>query len=235
MAGRCVLLSCGFSPTHDLPQEGTRREARHLCWLWCLGAAAGPGRASRRRAERSSRRGRRAGGPPPPGTGTQTSKGTQAPRTASRRAERTASGQLAARRTESGQLAARRTESGQLAARTPSRQLAARTPSGQLTARTASGRAAAPRHQHAEHAHTTRPGPAAPNSAEDPGLVKQSDQAVHHEGGECFERSLDLALGQRGERCDSVIGPGARKFARLIEHVVGAQAFHNRGEGLVGG
>ena len=104
-----------------------------------------------------------------------------------------------------------------------------------LTARTPSGRAAAPRHQHAEHAHTTRPGPAAPNSAEDPGLVKQSDQAVHHEGGECFERSLDLALGQRGERCDSVIGPGARKFARLIEHVVGAQAFHNRGEGLVGG
>ena len=104
-----------------------------------------------------------------------------------------------------------------------------------LTARTPSGRAAAPRHKHAEHAHTTRPGPAAPNSAEDPGLVKQSDQAVHHEGGECFERSLDLALGQRGERCDSVIGPGARKFARLIEHVVGAQAFHNRGEGLVGG
>ena len=108
-------------------------------------------------------------------------------------------------------------------------------PSGQLTARTASGRAAAPRHQHAEHAHTTRPGPAAPNSAEDPGLVKQSDQAVHHEGGECFERGLDLALGQRGERCDSVVGPGAREFARLIEHVVGAQAFHDRGEGLVGG
>ena len=106
---------------------------------------------------------------------------------------------------------------------------------GRLAARTASGRAAAPGHQHAEHAHTTRPGPAAPNSAEDPGLVKQSDQAVHHEGGECFERSLDLALGQRCERCDSVIGPGARKFARLIEHVVGAQAFHNRGEGLVGG
>ena len=104
-----------------------------------------------------------------------------------------------------------------------------------LAARTPSGRAAAPRHQHAEHAHTTRPGPAAPNSAEDPGLVKQSDQAVHHEGGECFERGLDLALGQRGERCDSVVGPGAREFARLIEHVVGAQAFHDRGEGLVGG
>ena len=108
-------------------------------------------------------------------------------------------------------------------------------PSGQLTARTPSRRAAAPGHQHAEHAHTTRPGPAAPNSAEDPGLVKQSDQAVHHEGGECFERDLDLALGQRCERCDSVVGPGAREFARLIEHVVGAQAFHDRGEGLVGG
>ena len=95
-------------------QAGTRREAMHLCWLWCLGAAAGPGRASRRRAERSSRRGRRAGGPRrgrraggsqrglrddapseargadgeragrrPPGTNTQTSKRTQAPRTAS--------------------------------------------------------------------------------------------------------------------------------------------------------
>ena len=104
-----------------------------------------------------------------------------------------------------------------------------------LAARTASGRAAATRHQHAEHAHTTRPGPAAPNSAEDPGLVKQSDQAVHHEGGECFERGLDLALRQRGKRCDSVVSPGAREFARLIEHVVGAQAFHDRGKGLVGG
>ena len=92
-----------------------------------------------------------------------------------------------------------------------------------------------PRHQHAEHAHTTRPGPAAPNSAEGPGLVKQSDQTVHHEGGECFERGLDLALGQRCERCDGIVGPGAREFARLIEHVVGAQAFHDRGEGLVGG
>ena len=107
--------------------------------------------------------------------------------------------------------------------------------SRRLTARTASGRAAATRHQHAEHAHTTRPGSAAPNSAEDPGLVKQSDQAVHHEGGECFERGLDLALGQRCERCDGIVGPGAREFARLIEHVVGAQAFHDRGEGLVGG
>ena len=117
----------------------------------------------------------------------------------------------------------------------PSGRLAARTPSRQLTARTPSGRAAATRHQHAEHAHTTRPGPAAPYSAGDPGLVKQSDQAVHHEGGECFERGFDLALGQRCERCDSIVGPGAREFARLIEHVVGAQAFHDRGEGLVGG
>ena len=142
--------------------------------------------------------------------------------------------------------------SGRLAAQTPSRQLAARTPSGRAEwagraggpsgraewagrAGGPSGRAAATRHQHAEHAHTTRPGPAAPNSAEDPGLVKQSDQTVHHEGGECFERGLDLALGQRCERCDSVVGPGAREFARLIEHVVGAQAFHDRGEGLVGG
>ena len=97
------------------------------------------------------------------------------------------------------------------------------------------GRGAHMQQARARRAHTTRPGPAAPNSAEDPGLVKQSDQTVHHEGGECFERGLDLALGQRCERCDSVVGPGAREFARLIEHVVGAQAFHDRGEGLVGG
>ena len=129
--------------------------------------------------------------------------------------------------------------SGRLAAQTPSRQLAAQTPSGRAEragrAGGPNGRAAATRHQHAEHAHTTRPGPAAPYSAGDPGLVKQSDQAVHHEGGECFERGFDLALGQRCERCDSVVSPGAREFARLIEHVVGAQAFHDRGEGLVGG
>ena len=131
-----------------------------------------------------------------------------------------------------GERSARGAADGKRAARSAGFETTRR---AKLTARTPSGRAAAPGHQHAEHAHTTRPGPAAPNSAEDPGLVKQSDQAVHHEGGECFERSLDLALGQRGERCDSVIGPGARKFARLIEHVVGAQAFHNRGEGLVGG
>ena len=37
-------------------------------WLRCPWAAAGPGRASRRRAERSSRRGRLAGGPPPTAT-----------------------------------------------------------------------------------------------------------------------------------------------------------------------
>ena len=37
-------------------------------WLRCPWAAAGPGRASSRRAERSSQRGRRAGGPPPTGT-----------------------------------------------------------------------------------------------------------------------------------------------------------------------
>ena len=44
-------------------------------WLWCPWAVAGPGRASRRRAERSSRRGRLAGGPPP--TGTQSSPARQ--------------------------------------------------------------------------------------------------------------------------------------------------------------
>ena len=50
----------------DAPQShwcGGRRRA----WLRCLWAVAGPGRASRRRAERSSQRGRLAGGPPPTG------------------------------------------------------------------------------------------------------------------------------------------------------------------------
>ena len=44
---------------------GRRRDRR--AWLRHPWAAAGPGRASRRRAERSSQRGRRAGGPPPTG------------------------------------------------------------------------------------------------------------------------------------------------------------------------
>ena len=42
---------------------GERRRVRRA-WPQCWWAAAGPGRASRRRAERSSRRGRLAGGPP---------------------------------------------------------------------------------------------------------------------------------------------------------------------------
>ena len=46
---------------------GGRRRDRGA-WLRCPWAVAGPGRASRRRAERSSRRGRLAGGPPPTGT-----------------------------------------------------------------------------------------------------------------------------------------------------------------------
>ena len=55
-----------------------RRAHQHTRHHWCGGrlrdlprcrwAVAGPGRASRRRAERSSRRGRLAGGPPPTGT-----------------------------------------------------------------------------------------------------------------------------------------------------------------------
>ena len=48
---------------------------RKRAWLRRPRTAAGPGRASRRRAERSSRRGRRAGGPPP--TGTQSSPAQQ--------------------------------------------------------------------------------------------------------------------------------------------------------------
>ena len=49
---------------HHGPRAWRARRAR----LRCPWAVAGPGRASRRRAERSSRRGRLAGGPPPTGT-----------------------------------------------------------------------------------------------------------------------------------------------------------------------
>ena len=54
--------------------RGGHRRARRA-WLRCPWAVAGPGRASRQRAERSSRRGRLAGGPPP--TGTQSSPARQ--------------------------------------------------------------------------------------------------------------------------------------------------------------
>ena len=60
----CVACSAA-----GVPGAGAHgRAARHRAWLRCPWAAAGPGRASRRRAERSSRRGRLAGGPPPTGT-----------------------------------------------------------------------------------------------------------------------------------------------------------------------
>ena len=49
-----------------------------MAWLRCRWAVAGPGRASRRRAERRSQRGRLAGGPPPTGTGTPSSPAQQA-------------------------------------------------------------------------------------------------------------------------------------------------------------
>ena len=53
---------------HNRPHwcEGRRRDRRAR--LRCPWVVAGPGRASRRRAERSSRRGQLAGGPPPTGT-----------------------------------------------------------------------------------------------------------------------------------------------------------------------
>ena len=60
--------ACGAWPGHSQRRPiGGRREACGA-WLQCPRAVAGPGRASRRRAERSSQRGRRAGGPPPTGT-----------------------------------------------------------------------------------------------------------------------------------------------------------------------
>ena len=56
---------------HPFTHQHTRRRrcgGRRRDLPRCRWAVAGPGRASRRRAERSSRRGRLAGGPPPTGT-----------------------------------------------------------------------------------------------------------------------------------------------------------------------
>ena len=127
----------------------------------------------------------------------------------------------------------------------PSGRLAAQTTSGPLSARLAaqttsgppSGRLASlARHKaRARGAHTTRPGPAAPNSAEDPGLDSKSDQSIHHEVREGLERGLRLALRQRSQGSDRVAGPGARQLARLLQHVMAAQLLDDRGQGLVGG
>ena len=57
---------------HRHRRGGRRRDLPRCRW-----AVAGPGRASRRRAERSSRRGRLAGGPPP--TGTHSGRGLRRP------------------------------------------------------------------------------------------------------------------------------------------------------------
>ena len=66
----------GEAPKHAPSASGpTEVEGAGGAWLRCRWAVAGPGRASRRRAERSSRRGRLAGGPPP--TGTQSSPAPQ--------------------------------------------------------------------------------------------------------------------------------------------------------------
>ena len=69
-AGRTLYRiqgGCGASRTQ--PHTKCRRcggcRSIRRAWLRCRWAVAGPGRASRRRAERSSRRGRLAGGPPP--------------------------------------------------------------------------------------------------------------------------------------------------------------------------
>ena len=60
-----------FETTHQSTRQHAKRcrcGGRRRDLPRCRWAAAGPGRASRRRAERSSRRGRLAGGPPPTGT-----------------------------------------------------------------------------------------------------------------------------------------------------------------------
>ena len=56
------------APSHTPATQRRRCEGRRRDLPRCRWAVAGPGRASRRRAERSSQRGRLAGGPPPTGT-----------------------------------------------------------------------------------------------------------------------------------------------------------------------
>ena len=58
----------GAQNTSGATSNKTARPGCRRARLRCPWAAAGPGRASRRRAERSSQRGRLAGGPPPTGT-----------------------------------------------------------------------------------------------------------------------------------------------------------------------
>ena len=69
--------------TSGATSNKTARPGRRRARLRSPWAAAGPGRASRRRAERSSQRGRLAGGPPPTGTPSSpaTRPGPTAPRT----------------------------------------------------------------------------------------------------------------------------------------------------------
>ena len=64
--GRASRRRAGYHQSTRPHWCGGRRRGRRA-WLRCPWAVAGPGRASRRRAERSSRRGRLAGGPPPTG------------------------------------------------------------------------------------------------------------------------------------------------------------------------
>ena len=84
-------------PQHTRPHwcGGRRRDLPRCRW-----AVAGPGRASRRRAERSSQRGRLAGGPPP--TGTHSGRARRRPEHQrshkQQHAARTASGRAAAHR-----------------------------------------------------------------------------------------------------------------------------------------
>ena len=58
----CLQIGCSTAS-----HKNKRGTCETQAWLRHPWAAAGPGRASRRRAERSSRRGRLAGGPPPTG------------------------------------------------------------------------------------------------------------------------------------------------------------------------
>ena len=106
------------------------------------------------------------------------------------------------------------------------------TPGGPLAARCLRG-AEPQRGDHTQRArargtHTTRPGPATQSRAAEPRPhYRQSDQAIHHQVRERLQRGLRLTLGQRRQRGDRVVRPGASELAGLFEHVVAAQLLND--------
>ena len=148
-------LSCGFSPTHDPPQAGTKREARHLGGSIApvkehdpIGNKRKHGAARMEDTEGPKRLGSGAWGRRQGLAGLRDDAPSEARGTDGERSARgAADGKRAARSAADGKRVARSAADGKRVARgagfetTRRAKLTARTPSGQLTARTASRRA----------------------------------------------------------------------------------------------